>query len=141
MTTHVEIRKLPSEPDYSAAWGSSPVAMVLEDQGRYIVKATDELLMSSKFQIGCLRDGRLRVVEGFAVTWHAEAGEYVIEAAEINEFGFGRTLSEAIIDIQQAIAELYFALDREQDRLGPDLQAVRLTLTHKIRRADAPRSA
>ena len=85
-----------------------------------------------------LRDGRLRVVEPIAVTWTTEDGQCVAEAAEINEFGFGDNLTEAIADLQAAIAELYFALDADQERLGPDLQSVRATLTRKIRRADVP---
>ena len=91
-----------------------------------------------EFTLGALRDGRLRVVEPIAVTWTAEDGQCVAEAAEINEFGFGDNLTEAIADLQAAIAELYFALDADQERLGPDLQAVRATLTRKIRRADVP---
>ena len=78
-----------------------------------------------------LRDGRLRVDEPVAVTWTTEDGQCVAEAEEINEFGFGDNLTEAI-------AELRFALDADQERLGPDLQAVRATLTRKIRRADVP---
>ena len=91
-----------------------------------------------EFTLGALRDGRLRVVEPIAVTWTTEDGQCVAEAAEINEFGFGDNLTEAIADLQGAIAELYFALDADQERLGPDLQAVRATLTRKIRRADVP---
>ncbi len=91
-----------------------------------------------EFTLGALRDGRLRVVEPIAVTWTTEDGQCVAEAAEINEFGFGDNLTEAIADLQAAIAELYFALDADQERLGPDLQAVRATLTRKIRRADVP---
>ncbi len=48
-------------------------------------------------------------------------------------------MSQAIADLQTAIAELYFKLDAEQDRLGPDLAAVWETLTRKIRRADVMR--
>ena len=91
-----------------------------------------------EFTLGALRDGRLRVVEPIAVTWTTEDGQCVAEAAEINEFGFGDNLTEAIADLQAAIAELYFALDADQEHLGPDLQAVRATLTRKIRRADVP---
>ena len=91
-----------------------------------------------EFTLGALRDGRLRIVEPIAVTWTTEDGQCVAEAAEINEFGFGDNLTEAIADLQAAIAELYFALDADQERLGPDLQAVRATLTRKIRRADVP---
>ena len=92
----------------------------------------------TEFTLGALRDGRLRVVEPIAVTWTTEDGQCVAEAAEINEFGFGDNLTDAIADLQAAIAELHFTLDADQERLGPDLQAVRATLTRKIRRADVP---
>ena len=45
-------------------------------------------------------------------------------------------LRDGRLRVVEPIAELYFALDADQDRLGPDLQAVRATLTRKIRRAD-----
>ena len=92
----------------------------------------------TEFTLGALRDGRLRVVEPIAVRWTTEDGQCVAEAAEINEFGFGDNLTDAIADLQAAIAELHFTLDADQERLGPDLQAVRATLTRKIRRADVP---
>ena len=46
--------------------------------------------------------------------------------------GFGANFSEAIADLQAAIAELRFTLEAEQERLGPDLQAVRATLARKV---------
>ena len=70
--------------------------------------------------------------------WTTEDGQCVAEAPEINEFGFGVNRAEAIADLQEAIAELHFTLEAEQERLGPDLQAVHATLARKIRRADVP---
>ena len=89
-----------------------------------------------EFPLGSLRDGRLRVVEPISVSRTAEDGEVVLEAHELNEFGFGATVSDAVADLQTAIVELYFTLDTEQERLGPDLVAVRKILTRKIRMAD-----
>lgn len=85
-----------------------------------------------EFTLGVLRDGRLRGVEPIAVKWTTEDGQCVAEASEIKEFGFGANLTEAIADLQAAIAELRFTLEAEQERLGPDLQAVRATLARKI---------
>ena len=96
------------------------------------------MTLSEEFLLDRLRDGRLRVVEPISVSRTTENGEVVLEARELNEFGFGATLSEAIPDLQTAIAELYFTLEAERDRLGPDLAAVRETLTRKIRMADVP---
>ena len=66
-----------------------------------------------------------------------EGGKYVVEATDLNEFGFGDNLSGAIVDLQAAIAELYLALEADQKRLGPDLAAVWGILSRKVRRADA----
>ncbi len=90
-----------------------------------------------EFTLGSMRDGRLRVVEPIEVVQKTEDGKCVVETPELNEFGFGDNLSEAIADLQAAIAELYFTLDAEQDRLGPDLAAVWATLSRKIRKSDA----
>jgi hypothetical protein len=71
--------------------------------------------------LGALRDRRLRVNSPLTVSVHHEADHLILEALEINEFGFGRNLSDAIVDLQHAIAELYMNLEATQDRLGPDL--------------------
>ena len=89
------------------------------------------------FTLGSLRDGRLRVVEPIEVLPMFEGGTYVVEAPELNEFGFGDNLSEALSDLQAAIAELYFTLEDEQERLGPDLSSVWAELSQKVRKVDA----
>lgn len=94
--------------------------------------------MPTNLALERLDDDRLRLVESITVTRTVEAGQIVLEAPEINEFGYGDTHSEALADLQAAIAELYFTLDADKDRLGSDLQAVYETLVRKLRRADAP---
>ena len=84
------------------------------------------------FTLGALLDGRLRIRSSIAVTMKREADDFIAEAEELNEFGFGKSYSEAIEDLQRAIAELYFTLQAEGERLGPDLSAVWSTLKHKI---------
>ena len=78
-----------------------------------------------RFALGSLRDGRLRVVESIEVAQMMEGGKYVVEATDLNEFGFGDNLSEAIADLQAAIAELYLpwrlirsGLDQTWQRFG-----------------------
>ena len=85
-------------------------------------------------QLAFLRDGRLRVRRPLSVTITQEDGQFVAEAEEINEFGYGETVSIAIPDLQRAIAELYFTLEEDQDRLGPDVQEVWEVLQTKILR-------
>ena len=89
------------------------------------------------FTLGSLRDGRLRVVEPIAVAPILEGGKHVFEAPELNEFGFGDNPSEALSDLQAAIAELYFTLEEDQELLGPDLSTVWGVLSRKVREADA----
>ena len=94
-------------------------------------------LPPNEFTLGHLRDGRLRVVKPIEVVRTAEDGKCVVEARELNEFGFGDNFSEALADLQAAIAELYFTLEAEQDRLGPDLAAVWATLSEKVSKPHA----
>ena len=89
------------------------------------------------FTLDSLRDGRLRVVEPFEVVPMLEGGKHVVEAPELNEFGFGDDLSEALSDLQAAIAELYFTLETDREQLGPDLTSVWVVLSKKARRAGA----
>ena len=79
-----------------------------------------------------LLDSRLRVVEPIAVTWAHEDGTYIAEALEINEYGYGDSVPEAFADLQVSIAELYFDLDEDRNRLGTDLASVYAILARKL---------
>jgi len=81
-----------------------------------------------------LRDGRLRVVEPVKVLLSEEDGLVIAEADGLDEFGTGANMMEAITDLQYALAELFFALDEQHDRLGPSLQRTFEVLSSKIRR-------
>ena len=91
-----------------------------------LAPATNEVLL------GSLRDGRLRVYSPIKVTFAREGTHAIAEAVDINEFGFGANPSEALADLQNAIAELYLTLEVEQNRLGDDLQSVWAVLQEKI---------
>ncbi len=86
----------------------------------------------ARLTLDSLRDRRLRVVEPIDVVLMVEGDQYVAEAPELNEFGFGDNLSGAVADLQAAIAELHFTLEAEQMRLGSDLAAVKGTLSQKV---------
>jgi len=91
-------------------------------------------MLPNDMLLGRLRDGRLQVYSPITVKFTREHRHFVAEAGEFNEFGFGQTWSEALIDLQRAIAELYFMLDEEQARLGSDLHSTWAALQQKIRR-------
>ena len=96
---------------------------------------TTDTVAPAEILIGYLRDGRLQVVEPILVKFCHEGASFIAEATDLNEFGFGSNQSEAIADLQHAIAELYFSLRDDQHRLGPDLQEVWETVNQAIKPA------
>lgn len=103
--------------------------------------ATLRPVSPTRMLLGALRDARLRVRSAIEVRIDTENDDTIAEASEFNEFGFGKSLSEATSDLQRAIAELYFALEADQERLGEDLTATWDTLQHKIRKWDDDQGA
>ena len=91
-------------------------------------------LHEAAIELGSLRRADLKILEAFSVRFVEEDGRVRAEAPEIGEFGFGPTNSDALIDLQHAIAELYLTLEEDRDRLGSDLRETWLTLAKKIRR-------
>lgn len=131
MVTDTRIRELNRQTENHVIMESAP-RMV--EFGPVVEEAR---LMPERFALGSLRDGRLRVVESIEVVQMMEGDQYVVEATDLSEFGFGDNLSEAIADLQAAVAELYLTLEADRTRLGPDLAAVWGILSRKVRRADA----
>ena len=133
MFTAAQIRELERQTESDFILDDVPKMTLLKG----LVLAEPKPVQAEPFALGSLRDGRLRVVEPIEVVPMIEGGKYVVEAPELNEFGFGDTLSEALADLQAAIAELYLTLEEEQERLGPDLSSVWDVLSQKVRKADA----
>jgi len=126
-----------------------PPAVQLDDEGVAYHQQFQEILLSGlmppeyvtedwplavpdQVLLGTVRDGRLRVQSPIRVKLTQEGQNIIAKAVEFNEFGFGENLSEALVDLQHAIAELYFTLEKEHDRLGRDLQRVWAKLQKKI---------
>ena len=139
MVTEAGIRELnrQSESDVILAVALPMVEFVAPVVEEMPLGPEEMPLAPERFTLGSLRDGRLRVTASIEVVQMMEGSEYVVEALDLNEFGFGDSLSEAIADLQAAIAELYLTLEAEQERLGPDLASVWGVLSRKVRRADA----
>src|SRR2546422_3761164 len=87
---------------------------------------------ADRILFGNIRDPRLRVREPIPVHMREEGGNKLAVWDEVNEFGQGRSTSEALDDLAHTIAELYHSLDADQSRLGPDLQAVWKTLKQYV---------
>lgn|GEM_PF-2031460 len=109
-----------------------PIASLISLEDALLVRVSP--VLPDHILLGSLRDGRLRVQAPITVKLTKEDQRVIAEATELNEFGFGTNLSEALRDLQRSIVELYFTLEAEQDWLGPDLQRVWATLQTKLSR-------
>ena len=115
---------------------ASFIFFVMQMQTRQ--RASDGLTFIETFKLGSLRDARLRVIEPIEVSRMIEGGKSVVEATELKEFGFGNNSSEAVSDLQSAIAELYFTLETERQQLGTRPRiGLGNALSRKVHRADA----
>jgi hypothetical protein len=83
--------------------------------------------------LGALRDPRLRLAAPLTITFERENNDIVAYCEELEEFGFGAHLTEAIEDLQATIAELYFTLKQENDRLGSNLRRIWHSLRQKVK--------
>lgn len=92
-------------------------------------------LLPVRLRLGTLRDARLRLLAPLDVAISEEGGQIVAEVESLNEYGWGENLGDAVADLQRAIAELYYSLEADRDRLGADLQRTWETLERVIRRA------
>ncbi len=88
----------------------------------------------TEFQLGALRDARLRVRQSLTVRFSQQDGQWIAEAPELNEFGSGPNQSEALVELQHAVADLYFTLEAEQSDLGSHLQGIWSTVSRKVER-------
>ncbi|MBM4029232.1 MAG: hypothetical protein FJ280_28115 [Planctomycetes bacterium] len=77
-------------------------------------------------------DTRLKITEPFVVKMERHDEMVTASIDEINEFGCGSNSSEALRDLGETLAELYFSLRDNADRLSADLRAVWLKLNEHI---------
>ena len=89
--------------------------------------------LPSTMLLAALRDPRLRLTAPLTVTFERENNDIVAYCEELEEFGFGVHLTEAIEDLQATIAELYFTLKEENDKLGSNLKRIWQSLRQKIK--------
>ena len=69
-----------------------------------------------------LTDGSTLRVRGPLTLELEQEGEfYIAKCDELNEFGYGADPTSAVQDIRNTIAEFYWSLKEDQERLGPDL--------------------
>ena len=92
----------------------------------------EPLTLPARIKLAALLDDRLRVTEPIEVSVFAAEGFILAEAVGFNEFGYGDDPDAAIVELQYALADLYFSLAEDQHRLGHWLQEVWAGLQAKI---------
>ena len=137
----VEIKQLPEQSTtpfdneavaYERKFLDIPLASLIPAELALAINVSP--VVPEQILLGSLRDGRLRVQAPIRVKLASEDQHIIAEAVEFNEFGFGANLTEALHDLQRALVELYFTLEQDQHRLGPDLKQVWAALQGKILR-------
>ena len=88
--------------------------------------------LPASLELAFLRDSRLRVQHPITVCISEDSGQVIAEAEGLDEYGSGANLTEAIADLQHALAELYFALEEQQDKLAAGLQQTWDALRSKV---------
>ena len=71
--------------------------------------------------IGNLLDDRLRLLAPLEIHWEKEGEHYIASCEEFDQFGYGDDPLQAVDDLRQSLAELYWTLKNSQDSLGKGL--------------------
>ena len=75
----------------------------------------------NRIQIGSLLDQGLRMSEPISLDMVREDEFYIAKYDELDEFGYGTDPISAVQDFRKTIAELYWQLKEDEERLGSDL--------------------
>jgi hypothetical protein len=90
-----------------------------------------------KILFGVIAHPRLRIKRPIRLEVSRKKGTVVAHCTDLNEFGCGVSMSDALDDFSKGIAELFFSLEQDSDRLGSDLAK----LKEKLGRYVEPRPA
>jgi len=96
------------------------------------------VLVPGEMWLGTVFDSRLRVLSPIRVRLFSEHDSVVAEATDLDEFGYGSNISEAVRDIQRAVVQLYFSLEESSDRLGADLASTWAVLQRLVVKIQQP---
>ena len=107
-----------SPPGYSLV---PTIENPLEPVHRMIVENL-EFSFPVEILFGAMIDRRLRIKNPIPITLSREEDVVVASSSELEEFGYGNDISEALDDFAKTLAELYLSLEENEDRLGDDLK-------------------
>ena len=89
-----------------------------------IGEIAEEPSIRERIQIGSLLDQRLRMHDAVTLNIERDGAFYVAWCGELDEYGYGTDPISAVQDARSTIAELYWQLKEDHDRLGSDLAAI-----------------
>ena len=113
---------------------SKPAADKARDRVNRISRMKERMEPKDDMLFAPSIDGRLKIHTPFRVRIATSNGGVSAHAAEIEEFGHGTNRGEALDDLGRTIAELYFSLASERERLSSDLAGVLNSLEGHITR-------
>ncbi|HLC29364.1 MAG TPA: hypothetical protein VJM51_01110 [Dehalococcoidia bacterium] len=73
---------------------------------------------------GSLLDDRLRLLKPLEVQLEQEGEWYIARCGEVDAFGYGEDSFQAVDDLRQSFAELYWTLKASQEQLAKGLSSV-----------------
>ena len=83
---------------------------------------------------GALCDPRFRIKRAIALEISSEGGAVIAHSPDVDEFGYGPSLSAALDDFGRTLLELYVSLEENQSRLADDLVRIRTKLDEYLER-------
>ena len=86
----------------------------------------------SHIQFGMLHNRQLRMTRSIPLDIERKKDTVVASWAEIDEFGYGRNISEALDDFGKTVEELFLTLHERQASLSEDLVRIWLLLSQHI---------
>ncbi len=126
--TQPGVRIVPADSDREKGWYIAPHSDRLTITPKSILPKKSP----SRIQFGMIRSRRLRIIAPITVQLERKGDTVVARWEEIEEFGYGRNISESVDDFGRTIEELFFSLADQKDHLGPDLKGVFATISKYI---------
>lgn len=129
VTNILEATLTPSgEKRIAVAGKQGPKVYIYDKGGVFEVESVGqgpELVSSeppTKILFGAIVDPRLRVKTSIPIDISRAQEAVVAYSPELEEFGYGPSLSEALDDFGKTICELYFSLEGKEEKLGDSLK-------------------
>ena|SRR5579864_6713315 len=85
-------------------------------------------------RLGVIHSPQLQLKKAISVEISRKKDAVVANARDLQEFGCGVTMSDAIDDLSKGLAELFFRLESDQARLSKDLQKLWDKLSQYVQR-------